>query len=372
MKIGHLIHLDGPGGGPEAIINLARELHNAGDEQVVFHGGEGRLSAFCDSLKIPRVRLAIDRKTRLLYGFPGLVGAFRRAQPDVVLLHGQWAGPVGALAAACAGVRTIYVTHWPAFYTDWTPFRAWRNAWAEWIPCKLARRVIALSPSVYYQYLFRGWASEDKLVILPNVFNPVSAPGQAEAARVRRDFGWDNSNIHVVSVGRLADQKRVDWLLKAWREVQQQCPSARLWIVGEGPERGSLETMALNLGITETCRFLGAQPHGIEFMAAADIVAITSLYEACPFVPLEALACGKPVIATAADGIRDIILDQANGRLVLPGDIQALARSIVGMIGDPEMRARLGQNATLAVANINGRATMEQYRSLIAAVAKKP
>ncbi len=371
MKIGHLIHLDGPGGGPEAVMNLARGLHETGDEQIVFHGGEGRLPAFCDSLGIRHVQLPIERKSQLLYGFFPLVRAFRRTRPDVVLTQGQWAGPIGALAAALAGVKTIYITQWPAFYTDWTPFRAWRNAWAEWIPCKLARRVITLTPSVYYQYLYRGWASEDKLVILPNIFNASSVPGQEEAACVRRDFGWDNKNIHVVSVGRLADQKRVDWLLQAWREVQNECPSARLWIVGDGPERSRLENMARSLGIAETCRFLGAQPRGIAFMAAADVVAMTSLYEACAFVPLEAKACGKPLVANAVDGLRDNVNDGVDGYCVLPGNPGALAQRITEVVKDPHLRLRMGAAGRAAVAAMNSRQTIEHYKSLVAAVARE-
>jgi glycosyltransferase involved in cell wall biosynthesis len=365
MKIGHLIHLDGDGGGPEAVLNLVRGLRESGADQVVLHGGTGRVAATCDELGVPRVRLPIDRKATLVHGFVRLVLALRRTRPDVLLMQGQWGGPIGAMAAALAGVKTIYIAQWPAFYTDWTPFRAWRNAWAEWIPCRLACRVIVLTPSVYYQYLHRGWAGEDKLLLLPNVFRMSGVPTLDDAARVRREQGWSADAVHVVSVGRLADQKRVDWLLNAWPEVQHRCPAARLWIVGDGAERARLEMLAGRLGITATCTFLGARPRGIEFMAASDIVVMTSLYESFGFVPLEAKACGRPVIANAVDGVRDNVRDGVDGYLVAPADPAALARRLVEMIENPNLRRRMGEAGAAAMADVDPRKIVARYLELI-------
>jgi len=365
MKIGHLIHLDGAGGGPEAVINLMHGFHDSGVDQVVFHGGKGRIASECDKLGIPRYRISIHRKATLLQGFISLVLALRRTHPDVLLMQGQWAGPVGALAAALAGVKTIYIAQWPAFYTDWTPFRAWRNAWAEWVPCRLACRVIALAPSVYYQYLYRGWAGDDKLVLIPNVFQLSGVPSQEDATGIRRRYGWSQDAVHVVSVGRLADQKRVDWLLKAWKEVQQQSASARLWIVGDGSERTRLEGLAGHLGITRTCTFLGACPRGIEFMAAADMVVMTSLYEAWGFVPFEAKACGKPVIASAVDGVRDNVRDGVDGFLVAPNDIPALGRRIMELIENPGLRHDMGAAGMATMTNSDSKQIIVRYLELI-------
>lgn len=365
MKIGHLIHLDGPGGGPEAVINLVQGFHREGVEQVVFHGGAGRIASECDTLGVSHCRLSIDKKASLLQGFIGLVRALRRTRPDVLLMQGQWAGPIGAMAGALVGVKTIYITQWPAFYTDWTPFRAWRNAWAEWIPCRLACRVVALTPSVYYQYLHRRWAGDDKLVLIPNVFQLSRVPSVAEAAAIRREFGWDQDAIHVVSVGRLADQKRVDWLLKAWQQVQKNSASARLWIVGDGPERSTLEGLADHLGITRTCTFLGARPRGIEFMAASDMVVMTSLYESFGYVPLEAKACGKPVIANAVDGVRDNVQDGVDGYLVAPNDSAGLANRLIELIENPDLRYQMGVAGVKGLARFDPGETVACYLNLI-------
>ncbi|MEI6167042.1 MAG: glycosyltransferase family 4 protein [bacterium] len=365
MKIGHLIHLDGSGGGPEAVINLMRGFQLAGHEQVVFLGGNGRIVAACDRMAIECVRVPIHRKILLLWGMIRLIRSLSRIRPDVLLIQGQWGGPVGAVAAKMAGVKSVYITQWPAFYTDWTPWRAFRNAWAEWIPCRLACRVVALTQSVYYQYLHRRWAGDGKLVLIPNVFQQSGIPSLEDSARIRREYGWSHDDVHVVSVGRLADQKRVDWLLKAWQEVQQHCAAARLWIVGDGPERAMLEGLARQLGITRTCTFLGERPHGIEFMAASDVVVMTSLYESCAFVPLEAKACGKPLIANAVDGVRDNVRDGVDGYLVAPNDSATLALRIMEVVNDPLLRHQMGVAGIAAMAKIDSHQIIIRYLDLI-------
>lgn len=365
MKIGHLIHLDGAGGGPEAVINLMRGIRDAGHGQVVFLGGKGRISAICGEWGIKCIRLPIDRKVSLPWGFVRLLRSLRRNRPDVLLIHGQWGGPVGAMAAWITGIKSVYITHWPAFYTDWTPWRTFRNAWAEWIPCRIAKRVVTLSPSAHYQYLFRGWADETKLVVIPNVFHPGSMPSAEEAACLRLDNKWEADKVHVVSVGRLADQKRVDWLLKAWRIVQGNCPHARLWIVGDGPEGAWLRQLAEHLGIEKSCRFLGARPRGIAYIAASDIVAMTTLYESFGYVACEAMVCGKPVVATAADGVRDAITNGVDGYLTTPGDEKALALRLEQLITHEAERRRLGEAGRVSAQRWDEGTTIQSYLKLL-------
>jgi len=370
MKIGHLIHQDGAGGGPVAVINLLRGLREAGQEQVVFLGGKGRVVAACEQWGIQCVRVPIDRKVSLLWGLIKLVRALSCNKPDVLLIQGQWGGPVGALAAWMAGIKCIYITQWPAFYTDWTPWRAFRNAWAEWIPCRLSERVVTLTPSVNYQYLIRGWVDEANLVTIPNVFHLGDIPSVDEAARIRRDNGWADDAVHVVSVGRLADQKRVDWLLNAWQRVQAKCPRARLWIVGDGPETDNLKALAGSLGLTMSCQFLEARPQGIAYLAAADIVVMTTLYESFGYVACEAMACGKPVIATAADGVRDNVADGLSGYLVPPGDVDALAQRLEQLVMNASERRTMGESGRQLVRRWDEVTTVTHYLNLIRSVCK--
>lgn len=366
IKIGHLIHWDGPGGGPQAVINLARGLKQQGIEQVVICGGQGRLAAFCRQEGMEQITVPIDRKITLPWGFCRLVWALKRSPLDRLFLHGQWAGPIGALAARMAGISTVYVCHWPAFYTDWNPFRAFLNALAEWIPCRLARWVVALSPSVHYQYLYRGWAKEDKLCLIPNLFSIEEVPSADESKAIRSRLDDEEKNLtHVVSVGRLSDQKRIDWLIRAWARVSAKCPRARIWIVGDGPEEETLKRLTAELKIQDTCRFLGAQPRGIAYLAAGDIAVMTTMYEASGYVPLEAMACGRPIIVTAADGVRDQVTDGVEGRLVPPGDIQQLADALIELIENPALRERMGTAGRQRLSRVMSVPALDQYVDLL-------
>jgi glycosyltransferase involved in cell wall biosynthesis len=370
MKVGHLIHYDGAGGGAGSVVNMMRALRDAGHEQVVFLGGKGRIVAACEQWNIEYVSVPIHRKATLFWGMLKLVLALKHAKPDVLLVRGQWGGPVGTLAAWMVGVKSIYIIAWPSFYTDWTPWRTFQNALAEWIPCKLAKRVVALTPSVHCQYLFRGWAGEDKLVIIPNIVPQKGLPSRDDAVRIRQENGWAEDVVHVVSVGRLVDQKRVDWLLNAWKDVQATCPDARLWIVGDGPEKESLMTLAGRLGVAASCQFLGAKPNGIFYIAAADIVVMTTMYEGFGNVACEAMACGKPVIATAVDGVRENITDGLDGYLVPPGDIAALTKRIEQLVTNAKERRQMGAAGVQSVRRWDVERVMSQYGDLLRDVCK--
>jgi glycosyltransferase involved in cell wall biosynthesis len=365
LKTGHLIHWDGPGGGPNSVSNLVRGLKQRGVEPVVICGGRGRLAAFCEQHGIKRMEVPIHRKSTLLWGFFRLLWVLKRCRPDTLFVHGQWAGPVGAIAGWLLGIPTVYIAHWPAFYTDWNPWRAFRNAIAEWVPCRLSRWVVALTPSVHYQYLFRYWAKGDKLRLIPNFLCMEELPTPVEIQSIRKKMNWTNEQVHVVSVGRLADQKRVDWLIQAWRKVVDTCPQARLWIIGDGPEKAQLQALARSLNITDTCCFLGELAHGIGYLGAGDIAVMTTMYEAYGYIPLEAMACHRPIVVTAADGVRDHVTDGVEGRLVPPGDISRLADALIELIEDPELRRRMGEAGRDHISRMSSDSIIDQYLQLL-------
>ncbi len=119
-------------------------------------------------------------------------------------------------------------------------------------------------------------------------------------------------------------------------------PAAWLWLAGEGPLRGQLEAQAERLGIADRVRFLGWQEDPRPVIAAADIVAVPSRHEPLGNVILEAWAQGKPVVAAASAGPRQLITDGVDGVLVDIDDASALAGAIEALIGSPERRAELG------------------------------
>ncbi len=364
-KVCHIIHFDGPGGGPMVVIDQLRAF--AEDFELgVIHGGSGMIAEYCEQQGIPHWRVSIERLSSLPIGFFGTLLCLRRWRPDAVILHGQWGGPVGALASFVAGIRRIlYVAHWPAFYTDWDLFRTVRNRLVEVIPCRFATRVVTLSRGNQYQYLLRRLVDPAKLVLIPNSIHASRVPSALEMAEHRKRLGWDDAQIHVVSVGRLADQKRLDWLLRSWRIVLQRAPQARLWIVGDGPERVALEKLAGELGLGDACVFLGPRTDGITWIGAADVIAMTTIYEAFGVVAIEAMACGKPIVASRVDGVSDTVRDGLDGFLVPPGDVELFGERLLRLIEDAELRKTMGARGLERAGEFSPQGIMKKYRAVM-------
>jgi glycosyltransferase involved in cell wall biosynthesis len=343
-----------------------RLSHDPVFDRAVIHGGRGIIAQTCEEMGIPHIQLPVDSMRKLIIGFPMLVLALRRTRPDVFIMHGQWGGPIGAMAARLAGIKKIiYVARWPAFYTDWDIYRLIRNFIAERIPCKIADRVVVLSTSSYYQYYQRQLAGEEKLRIIPNPIDIDQLPTPEAAARVRQLHGWSDDHVNVVSVGRISTQKRLDWLLKSWAIVQRERPDARLWIVGDGELTAECTALAAKLEIESTCTFLGLRANGWDYIAAADIVAMTTMYESRGNIVLEAMATGRPIVASEVDGVRDSISHGVEGLLVRPGDIKKFADSLIALIDHPNLRSQLGRRGKHRVRDFNLRTIMRQYDEMI-------
>lgn len=367
-RLVQLIQADGSGGGPVSVatqLSYLRETFNC----WVLHGGNGRLSAFCESAGLPHLRLPLEHLRPWSRGLWLLRRTLRRLQPDLVVLNGQWISPWGALFAR--GLRipaTVYVARWPAFYTDWDLLRMGRNFLAEWIPCRYSDRVIALTESTRYRYLLRRLVDESRLVQLPNPLDLRTVPSSEQRTDFRRSHGWSEDAQHVVLSSRLSDQKRVDWLVRSWPRVVEACPRARLWVVGDGPERARLEALRNGLGLVSTCTFVGEVPDALPYVASADVVVVTSLYESFGRSLVEAMACGRPVVATSADGFRDLLRDGIEGVLVPPGDADALADRVIRLLKHPTLRSILGEAGRRTAQGYAADVVMPQYRDLFLAV----
>lgn len=363
-RIVHIIHDDGAGGGPKTVLNHIT-FYSTLFEVSLIHGGSGMLAQTCRDLAIPQYRIAFDKIWKLPLGFLQLVMRLRALAPDLVILHGQWAGPVGALACTgMRGVKKLYIVQWPAFYTDWDLRRLIRNWLVEAIPCRLCDAVVAISRGNMNEFLRRFPASASRFRHIPNAIDLQAVPDRKSALRLREELKWSRDEVHVVCVGRLATQKRVDWLLDAWREVERCDERLRLWIVGDGEERASLEALTREWNLRR-CVFLGARQGGMTFMSAADIVAIPSMYEGHANTPIEAMAAGRAVVASAVDGIRESFTDGCEGFLVPPGDAGQMARRILELAQDPQRRAAMGANGRQRVRVYEKGPVMKRYLELV-------
>jgi glycosyltransferase involved in cell wall biosynthesis len=147
--------------------------------------------------------------------------------------------------------------------------------------------------------------------------------------------------------------------------VQRSIPSARFALLGDGPLRGEMEDLSARLDLKDRTIFFGEQPEVGTYLSLFDIAVMTSDNEGCSNSILEAMASGKPVIATDVGGNREVIVPGENGFLVSPGDMQALADHTIELLRDPAKAAAMGRQAReTALARFSLARMVRQYESL--------
>lgn len=214
----------------------------------------------------------------------------------------------------------------------------------EGLIARSARKVVLQSKNLMSRADWLGVKKENMVVIPSGVdlarFSPEHPKVKEKAALLRNELSLNN-NVVVGYVGRLISLKGLAYLVSAVRQVQKECQNVVLLLVGDGPQRTELETMARNSEIKVI--FAGWQAETAPFYALMDIFVLPSFFEGLPNVMLEAMAMQKPVIATAVGGNVDLIVDGKNGFLVPTRDDRRIASALKKLIKDSDMRKQMGE-----------------------------
>ncbi|MGH3650513.1 MAG: glycosyltransferase [Acidimicrobiia bacterium] len=167
----------------------------------------------------------------------------------------------------------------------------------------------------------------------------VDRPPDAAIARVRDELGIDGSTPLLVHVGNIRPHKGHDNLIEAVAILVRERPDAVVVSIGGGKHHGDLERVrarSADLGLSAQLRFLGRRPDALDFVAAADVVVNPSDVEGLPLSVLEALALGRPVVATSVGGVPSVIRHGETGLLVDAADPDQLAKAMIMALDSPE------------------------------------
>ena len=275
---------------------------------------------------------------------PALLKVIDRKRIDILHMHGYGATTFGRMAAAMRRIPTVVHEH--ANLTD-TP---WFQKAADYAMRPFTDIGIAVSASTA-EFLIRARkvpVERVKVVYLGVPLEEFSRPRSAEErASARHELGIAPDDFAVGSVTRLHDSKGNSYLVEAARLVLDARPRARFFVVGEGPLRDPLEAQARALGLGDRFVFHGFAKDVARVVSAFDLSVFPSLWEGTPLTVFEALAMGKPIVATDADGLLDVLAHDRDARIVPKRNAQALADEIVWMLDRPEERRRLGEGASL-------------------------
>jgi glycosyltransferase involved in cell wall biosynthesis len=206
---------------------------------------------------------------------------------------------------------------------------------------------------------------QERIFVQHNAIRPQPKLAADEVNALRRKFGIAKGERVVLSVGRLSKEKAHAELIEAFKQVNAGNPDVqcKLLIVGDGPERASLETAARASGQNDRITFAGQVSNVQPFYAAADVFVLPSHSEGSPNVLLEAMAAGVPIVATAVGGVPEIVADEESALLVPPKNPNALAAAIDRVLQDSALAGRL---TTVASALVEREHSPERYaRSLI-------
>ncbi|MBK9307110.1 MAG: glycosyltransferase family 4 protein [Nitrospira sp.] len=221
---------------------------------------------------------------------------------------------------------------------------------------------------VVQSYAIRDWVLKlpgiKATYVIPNPIRPRGI----ESEQTSRPH---TSTHAIVAMGRLVEQKGFDLLVEAFSRCATKHADWSLVILGEGPQRSRLESVASDLGIGDRVHLIGQVREPDTILKGADLFVLSSRYEGFPNALVEAMACELPVVSTdcSSGGPRDIIRDGIDGILVPPKDVAALAVAMDRLMADHKERQRLGKRAVEVVERFSMNRVMKLWDDLLTGVA---
>jgi glycosyltransferase involved in cell wall biosynthesis len=273
---------------------------------------------------------------------PALLKVIDRKKIDILHLHGYGATTFGRLAGAMRRLPAILHEH--ANLTD-TP---WFQKVADVALERFTDIAIAVSTSTaeFVVNARKIPAEKVKVVYLGAPVDEFARPrSPGEIAEIRRELGVGEGEFAVGTITRLHDSKGNEYLVEAAKRVLDQRPRAKFFLVGEGPLRQTLEAQARTLGLGDRFIFHGFARDVAAVLSAFDLSVFPSLWEGTPLTVFEALAAGKPIVATDADGLIDVLTAGRDAVIVPRRNAAALAEATIALIDHPAERARLAAAA---------------------------
>ncbi|MGH7165391.1 MAG: glycosyltransferase [Nitrospiraceae bacterium] len=278
-----------------------------------------------------------------------LVGLLARERVGVLQTHGLRSSAYGCLAGRLAGVPVIIATIHNSLqdYPISTPKRWIYRAILRRV-IRLADRIICVSEDLRQDMMANVACVPDRTVTIHNGIDLTALNQPGDRSAIRTEFQVGPGPL-LVAIGRLTEQKGHRYLVHALPHLLAEWPHLKCLIVGQGELEQTIAAEADRLGVGGCCRFAGLRRDVPAILAAADLVVLPSVSEGFPFVLLEALAVGCPVVASRVNGVPELVEHASTGRLVPPRDPHALAREIREVLRDPARAAEMARRGAQVV-----------------------
>jgi glycosyltransferase involved in cell wall biosynthesis len=356
-----LITLAEVGGAQTYVASLLPALADRFDVAVAAHGPgplrDAAVEAGVRFIPLEHVRRPIS-PWRDAAGFVELVRLLRRERPDILHASSSKAGLLGRLAGAAADVPIrIFTVHGWAFAAH-SGLASLLYRWGDRVVAPLTTMTVCVSENDRAAGIRARTCRAERTVVIRNAVSLESTP-RASHERARP---------LLVSVGRLKAPK--DFVTLARALALLPAGSFEALIVGEGPDRATIESELRRLGLEDRVRLAGERDDVPALLAGADIFVLSSRSEGLPVSVLEAMAAELPVVASRVGGVPEVVADGETGFLVAPASPPDLAAALARLVDDRDLRRRLGAVGRVRAEtrfNLNSfrRAHVELYSELV-------
>jgi glycosyltransferase involved in cell wall biosynthesis len=332
LRIAHIDAERGFSGGEVQVFLLIDGLAARGHENLLLcpPGSRAEAAAAQRGIAVRAVPMRGDLDLTAVWR---LSRRLAEAGVDLVHLHTGRAAWLGGPAARLAGLPAIVTRR-----MDRSVRRGWRTRliYQHW-----ARRVVAISAGVA-AHLAAAGVPPSRVTLIPSAVDVARLRPRRDRAAVRAAEAAAADDVVVLTMSALVPRKGLVVLLDALAALAQRGLQPPLWIAGDGPQRAPLQARVGALGLTAQVRFLGERADVGDLLGACDVFVLPSLHEGLGVAALEAMAAGRPVIASAVGGLAEAVVDGHTGVLVPAGDPACLADALESLLRDPARRAALG------------------------------
>lgn len=270
----------------------------------------------------------------------------REFRPDIIHSHGEFTDIAAILLKRRLGAH--YLVRTRHSIVEWPKRPALGRIFGHWLYPGVFDAEIAVSKSAAMaldRRVLAHWLNRRACTIHNAIDFDRFESSVTDRVSIRERLDLPGQVPVLGTIGSLVKLKGYDTLLNGLSYILQTFNDVYLIIIGDGPERARLESLARELDVQERVRFMGAHTHVEQIMPAFDLFVSSSLVEGLPTVILESIAAGIPVIATDIPGNKEVIEDGVTGRLVPPEDPQALTAAIVDALRSPDLTQVMARNA---------------------------
>ena len=368
IRIMHVITRMVKGGAQENVLDMTVRLDPKRFESILVtgpsEGPEGSLEqkAVERGADLRRIRWLV-REISPVNDFRAVVSLIRliRAEkPDIVYTHTSKAGIVGRIAARIARVKVIiHEPHGHIFTGYYGKFKSSIFVGLERWFGRYANRLVMLTENERTDHLHYRIAPEDKFITIHSGVDYVpmlNDNSELGALRTPLCIGRDAKVIG--TLGRLVEVKGQIYLIDAMPAILSRVPNAHLVLIGSGPLQEELQCRATGLGVSANVHFAGYRKDVTACLKDIDLFVLPSLNEGMGRVLVEAMVMRLPVVASDVCGIKDLVHDGRNGRLVPAEDPKAIAEAVTEILIDPDLARRMGDEGYSVVVPDYGVETM--------------